>query len=69
VKPLCTGVEHGPPSDPWSRQCSAVAAYRVVDDDLEGFLCARHAKLVRHMYEPGQLTKLRPAKATETKEK
>jgi hypothetical protein len=63
--PLCTGIEHGPPENPYSRQCLADASYRIVDENMEGFLCARHAKIVRHMYEPGQLTKLRSPRAKE----
>ena len=58
---LCTGVEHGPPSDPWRKPCRTKAAYRLVEDDEEGFLCTRHARLIRHMYEPGQIRKLRAA--------
>lgn len=55
----CTCVEQGPPSDPWKKPCTTPAAYRLVDEYGEGFLCNRHARAVRDMYMPGQLRKLR----------
>lgn len=60
----CTCVEHGPPSDPWRKPCTNPPKYRLVDEDGEGFLCNRHARAVRYMYEPGQLRKLRTPQAT-----
>ena len=57
----CTVTEHGPPDNPYSYRCVSKAAYQVIDEgeDKEGFMCTKHARILRHMYEPGQVRRLR----------
>ena len=63
----CTVTEHGPPNNPYSHRCVATAAYQILDEEKEGFMCTKHARILRHMYEPGQVRKLRtsPKRSTD----
>jgi hypothetical protein len=55
----CDVAERGPPSDPYEKPCAVEATHRLVHEDGDAFMCTKHARILRHMYEPGQLRKLR----------
>ena len=59
VDERCTVTEHGPSDNPYSHRCVAAASYQLIDENKEGFMCAKHARILRHMYEPGQVRKIR----------
>ncbi len=67
----CSCTDHGPPSNPSDTPCKNTPRYVLQDEDGRAYLCNRHARAVRNMYEPGQIRKLRavPPSSTDTKGK
>lgn len=57
----CTCVEHKPLPNGKRRDtpCKQPATHRLKDPDGVAYLCRRHARALRDMYEPGQIRKLR----------
>lgn len=54
---ICTVTKHHVDGAPDER-CPRLATHRIVTETREGFVCGRHLRLLRHMYEPEQIQAL-----------